>query len=42
MRDEEKFQGIVIMVANFLGEFFRGAILRVQIFYDATVWSRFF
>ena len=37
MRDEEKFQGIVIMVANFLGEFFRG-----EIFYDATVWSRFF
>ena len=32
MRDEEQFQGIIILVVNFCGEFFRGAILRVQIF----------
>ena len=37
MRDQEKFQGIVIMAENFRGEFFRGAILRVPIFDDATV-----
>ena len=32
MREEEQFQGVIILGTNFHGEFFLGAILRVQIF----------
>ena len=32
IREEEQFQGIIILGANFHGEFFQGAIFGGQIF----------